>query len=75
MDMFSTYSPGKGLPRQFYLSDEIFAAEQQKIFRNNWFFAGHTIELPKPGGLYHARCRRRASSVPTIPGHIPMTER
>ncbi|MFU0504394.1 aromatic ring-hydroxylating oxygenase subunit alpha [Pseudaminobacter sp. NGMCC 1.201702] len=43
------YRPGYGLPREFYTSDEIFEAEQEKIFRNNWFFAGHSVELPRTG--------------------------
>lgn len=43
------YRPGHGLPRDFYTNAEIFAEEQERIFRNNWFFAGHSIELPKSG--------------------------
>lgn len=44
-----TYRAGYGLPREFYTSEEIFAAEQEKIFRNNWSFAGHSVEVPKAG--------------------------
>lgn len=43
------YRPGYGLPRAFYTDPEIFAEEQARIFRNSWFFAGHSIELPKAG--------------------------
>lgn len=49
MDILSTYCPGKGLPREFYLSEQVFAAEQQKVFRSSWFFAGHSAEVPRPG--------------------------
>lgn len=49
MNVFDAYRPGHGLPRAFYTSAEIFAAEQERIFRNSWFFAGHSIELPKSG--------------------------
>lgn len=47
--VLDAYRPGYGLPSNFYTSDEIFAAEQEKIFRNNWFFAGHSVELPNSG--------------------------
>lgn len=43
------YRPGYGLPGSFYTDEAIFAAEQERIFRNNWFFAGHSIELPASG--------------------------
>ena len=43
------YRPGYGLPRDFYTNAEIFAEEQARIFRNSWFFAGHSVELPKAG--------------------------
>jgi Rieske 2Fe-2S family protein len=43
------YRPGHGLPQEFYLSDAIFAEEQRRIFRANWFFAGHSVEVARPG--------------------------
>lgn len=43
------YRQGYGLPREFYVSEKIFVKEQARIFRANWFFAGHSIELPQPG--------------------------
>ena len=49
MHLLNGYNPGYGLPRAFYTSEDIFAAEQERIFRNNWFFAGHSVELPKSG--------------------------
>ncbi len=45
----NSYRPGYGLPRDFYTNADIFAEEQERIFRKNWFFAGHSIELPKSG--------------------------
>jgi len=47
--VLDTYRPGHGLPREFYLDEAIFAAEQERIFRNNWFFVGHSVELGEPG--------------------------
>ncbi|MGB3899644.1 MAG: aromatic ring-hydroxylating dioxygenase subunit alpha [Mesorhizobium sp.] len=47
--VLDTYRPGYGLPSHFYTDEAIFTAEQEKIFRNNWFFAGHSVELANPG--------------------------
>ncbi|HEY2010611.1 MAG TPA: aromatic ring-hydroxylating dioxygenase subunit alpha [Rhizomicrobium sp.] len=43
------YRPGFGLPQAFYLDENIFAEEQACIFRANWFFAGHSVEVGQPG--------------------------
>ena len=37
------------LPRDFYISEEIFSRENEKIFSNLWIFAGLTNELPDHG--------------------------
>jgi Rieske 2Fe-2S family protein len=39
----------KTLPSSYYLSDEIFAREQERIFCREWFCAGREEQLPKPG--------------------------
>lgn len=49
MDPATGFRRGYGLPREFYLSEAIFAEEQLRIFRANWFFAGHSAELRLPG--------------------------
>jgi Rieske 2Fe-2S family protein len=46
---FDSWRPGYGLPRECYLSEAIFAEEQRRIFRSNWFFAGHSAEVPNAG--------------------------
>lgn len=43
------YRPGSGLPGAFYTDPEVFAEEQRLIFRNSWFFAGHSVELAHSG--------------------------
>jgi len=35
--------------RDVYLSEEIFALEQQHFFANTWNFVGHASQLPNPG--------------------------
>ena len=36
LHVIDTYRPGFGLPAEFYTSDAIFAAEQERIFRSGW---------------------------------------
>ena len=48
-----TASPGgaleRTLHRDYYLSDQIFALEQERIFFREWFCVGREEELPDPG--------------------------
>jgi phenylpropionate dioxygenase-like ring-hydroxylating dioxygenase large terminal subunit len=37
------------MPAGRYTSPELFALEQQHIFRKSWLFAGHIDEIPEPG--------------------------
>jgi Rieske 2Fe-2S family protein len=39
----------KSLPTSYYLSQEIFAQEKERIFCREWFCAGREEQLPKPG--------------------------
>ena len=39
----------KSLPSSYYLSEEIFAAEKEKIFCREWFCAAREEEVAKPG--------------------------
>jgi Rieske 2Fe-2S family protein len=42
-------APQKSLPTSYYLSEEIFAQEKERIFCREWFCAGREEQLPKPG--------------------------
>ena len=37
------------LPRAYYVSDDVFRLEREKIFHREWFCAGREAELPKVG--------------------------
>lgn len=37
------------LDREFYTSEQIYQQDLQQIWYRDWVFAGHSIELPKPG--------------------------
>jgi phenylpropionate dioxygenase-like ring-hydroxylating dioxygenase large terminal subunit len=44
--------PGFSLERPFYLSDGIFRAEWERIWRTDWLFAGTTADIAKPGDFF-----------------------
>ena len=37
------------LPRELYVSDEIFEAERERVFRTRWLAVGRTAEIPATG--------------------------
>ena len=39
----------RGLPAAAYHSEEIFALEQERLFRRHWQIAGHLSDIPEPG--------------------------
>lgn len=45
----NTNKPKFGLPGDYYFSEQIFAYEQQTIWRNTWQFVGRESDLPNPG--------------------------
>jgi len=47
-DIIGAYRPGHGLPRDAYLSAEVFAADMELLTRR-WTFAGHVSEIAAPG--------------------------
>ncbi len=44
----------KTLPQQYFVSQEIFAEEQQKIFSRRWVLVGHQGQIAKPGDYFVA---------------------
>ncbi len=38
--------------RDLYLSDELFALEQERLFANTWLYVGHTSQVPNPGDYW-----------------------
>ena len=41
----------KSLPSEYYLSEEIFGKERERIFSREWVCAGRADTLPEPGAL------------------------
>ena len=35
--------------RDLYLSEELFALEQERLFASAWTYVGHASEVPRPG--------------------------
>ncbi|GAA4350026.1 Rieske 2Fe-2S domain-containing protein [Variovorax defluvii] len=38
--------------RDLYLSEELFALEQERFFANTWLYAGHASQVPNPGDYW-----------------------
>ena len=38
--------------RDLYLSDELFALEQERLFANTWLYAGHASQVPNTGDYW-----------------------
>ena len=43
-----------GLPRNYYLDEDIFQREIEEIFYKTWQFIGTVYELPEPGSFFSA---------------------
>jgi Rieske 2Fe-2S family protein len=51
----TTYKQGAHtLPQEYYISDEIFAQEQERIFAKSWLCVGRASKLTKPGDYFLA---------------------
>src|SRR5947209_17801199 len=44
----------KTLAQKYFVSTEMFAEEQDKIFSQHWILAGHQSEVAKPGDFFVA---------------------
>src|SRR5437868_6350335 len=42
----------KTLPQRYFVSSEIFAQEQKKIFSSQWVLVGHESQIPKAGDYF-----------------------
>ena len=40
------------LSREYFTSEEIWAAERERVFGRSWLLAGHVSELPRPGSYF-----------------------
>ena len=40
------------LPREYFVSDEVFRAERERIFFKSWLLVGHVSQLDKPGAYF-----------------------
>jgi Rieske 2Fe-2S family protein len=50
-----TFTSGaKTLEQKYFVSPEIFAEEQEKIFSRQWVLVGHQIHIAKPGDYFTA---------------------
>ena len=47
--LLATRRDGHGMPRAFYHTDALYAAELERIWCSGWLFAGFAFEIPKAG--------------------------
>jgi Rieske 2Fe-2S family protein len=47
--LLATRQAGHGMPREFYQTEALYAAEMHRLWQGGWLFAGFAIELPNPG--------------------------
>jgi Rieske 2Fe-2S family protein len=48
-----SFEPGaKSLPRRYFISPEVFAQEQEKIFSRQWVLVGHQNAIAQPGDYF-----------------------
>src|SRR5438094_2905120 len=51
-----TFTPNaKTLPQRYFVSSEIFAGEQEKIFSKQWVLVGHQSQIAKAGDYFVAK--------------------
>jgi Rieske 2Fe-2S family protein len=48
----------KTLPQRYFVSPEIFAQEQEKIFSTEWTLVGHQSQIARPGDYFVAQVAR-----------------
>lgn len=48
-DLLEAYRSGYSLPRDFYVDDDIFAADMKAVFETEWLFACNVAEIKRPG--------------------------
>jgi Rieske 2Fe-2S family protein len=41
--------PGHSLEQPFYVSEEIFKTDMERVWKRNWLFAGFSCQMPNPG--------------------------
>ncbi|HMD00291.1 MAG TPA: aromatic ring-hydroxylating dioxygenase subunit alpha, partial [Ferruginibacter sp.] len=50
--IIKNYRPGFSLEQAFYISNEVFEAEWEHIFKKQWLYAGNITQIPKPGDYF-----------------------
>ena len=46
------YDLARSMPPAFYTSEEIFALEQEQLFRSQWICLGRVDQIPNPGDYF-----------------------
>lgn len=49
IDLISRRKPRHSLPRELYISPQVYRQDLEQLWHKDWVFAGHSFEIPKPG--------------------------
>src|SRR5687768_6702613 len=50
--LIATRTPGHALPGPFSRDPTVHRADMERIWRRGWLFAGHSVEVQKPGEYF-----------------------
>src|SRR4030095_16646358 len=48
-ELIARRATGHSLQRDFYVDDDVYTADVERIWRTSWLFAGHSCEIREPG--------------------------
>ena len=51
-DLIRRRKGGFSLEREFFLSEEVYRLDIDRIWRASWLFAGHACQIPQPGDYF-----------------------
>ena len=51
-DLIEAYKPHYSLAADFYRSEEVFAADLERILFRSWIYAGHISQIPETGSYF-----------------------
>src|SRR5262245_23022505 len=51
----SVGSGARTLPQRYYISEEVFHAEAERLFYGQWFCVGRAEQIPSPGDYFLAQ--------------------
>jgi Rieske 2Fe-2S family protein len=67
LQLANACEPGWSLPRELYSDAEVYRLDVERVWRRGWLFAGHSVEIQRPGDYFLVEID--ADSVIVLRGH------